>query len=269
MGEIEILLNNKKIVLHNGIKLKKLSELVGNLNIVIFTPNDINILREGPAERRKFLDMMIGQLKPRYLYNLSMYNKTLEQRNSFLKNKVENDEMLEIWDEKLYEYGKIINNYRNDFIKKISQKIQSIHDKITKEIIEIEYLSDCDNKENFIKKLKSKRAIDKIRGYTSAGVHRDDFKIYIDKKEVNIYGSQGQNRTAVLSLKLSEIEIIKDDIGEYPILLLDDFMSELDEKRIKNFLTNIKNIQVIITCTKNIEIENSTSYNIQNGNIIA
>ena len=137
MGEIEILLNNKKIVSHNGIKLKKLSELVGNLNIVIFTPNDINILREGPAERRKFLDMMIGQLKPRYLYNLSMYNKTLEQRNSFLKNKVENDEMLEIWDEKLYEYGKIINNYRNDFIKKISQKIQSIHDKITKEIIEI------------------------------------------------------------------------------------------------------------------------------------
>ena len=254
MGEIEILLNNKKVVSHNGIKLKKLSELVGNLNIVIFTPNDINILREGPAERRKFLDMMIGQLKPRYLYNLSMYNKTLEQRNSFLKNKVENDEMLEIWDEKLYEYGKIINNYRNDFIQKISQKIQGIHDTITKEII---------------KKLKSKRAIDKIRGYTSAGVHRDDFKIYIDKKEVNIYGSQGQNRTAVLSLKLSEIEIIKDDIGEYPILLLDDFMSELDEKRIKNFLTNIKNIQVIITCTKNIEIENSTSYNIQNGNIIA
>ena len=269
MGEIEILLNNKKIVSHNGIKLKKLSELVGNLNIVIFTPNDINILREGPAERRKFLDMMIGQLKPRYLYNLSMYNKTLEQRNSFLKNKVENDEMLEIWDEKLYEYGKIINNYRNDFIQKISQKIQGIHDTITKEIIEIEYLSDCNNKEEFIKKLKAKRAIDKIRGYTSAGIHRDDFKIYIDKKEVNIYGSQGQNRTAVLSLKLSEIEIIKDDIGEYPILLLDDFMSELDEKRIKNFLTNIKNIQVIITCTKNIEIENSTSYNIQNGNIIA
>ena len=96
-----------------------------------------------------------------------------------------------------------------------------------------------------------------------------DKLIYIDKKEVDIYGSQGQNRTAVLSLKLSEIEIIKDDIGEYPILLLDDFMSELDEKRIKNFLTNIKNIQVIITCTKNIEIENSTSYHIQNGNIIA
>ena len=97
--EIEILINNKKIVSHNGIKLKKLSELVGNLNIVIFTPEDINILKGGPSERRKFIDMMIGQVKARYLYNLAMHNKTVEQRNSFLKNKIENDIMLVIWDE--------------------------------------------------------------------------------------------------------------------------------------------------------------------------
>ncbi len=267
--EIEILINNKKIVSHNGIKLKKLSELVGNLNIVIFTPEDINILKGGPSERRKFIDMMIGQVKPRYLYNLAMYNKTLEQRNSFLKNKIENDIMLDIWDEKLYEYGKIVNEYRKKYIEKISKKIQYVHDTITNEKIEIKYISECNNKDEFMKNLKIKRKIDKIRGYTSIGIHRDDFKIYIDKKEVNVYGSQGQNRTVVLSLKLTEIEIIKEEIGEYPILLLDDFMSELDEKRITKFLSNIKNIQVIITCTKNIKIDNSKSFKIEQGNIIA
>ena len=119
-----------------------------------------------------------------------------------------------------------------------------------------------------MKKLKRNRKIDFIKGFTSVGIHRDDFSIFINNEPVNIYGSQGQNRTAILSLKLAELNVIYEDIGEYPILLLDDFKSELDEKRISNFLNNIENIQVIITCTKNIEIKNSIAYNVVNGEIL-
>lgn len=267
-GKIKVNLADKKNIFLNDIKLKKLSELLGNINIVIFTPDDINILKSGPSSRRRFLDMMIGQLRPGYIYNLNMYNKTIEQRNNFLKSNKKDENMLEVWDEKLSEYGNKIYKYREEFIEKIKSKIEKIHYEITNEKIEIKYISDCKDKKEYIEHLKRNRTIDYIKGYTSCGIHRDDFKIYIDGKEVNIYGSQGQNRTAILSLKLSEIQVIYDEIGEYPILLLDDFMSELDEKRISKFLTNIKDIQVIVTCTKNIKINNSISKKIENGNII-
>ena len=274
-GKIKIELQNKKNVYLNGIKLKKLSELLGNINIVIFTPDDINILKGGPQNRRRFLDIMISQLKPNYMYNLNLYLKTLEQRNNYLRqikeyNKDEN--LLEIWDEKLAEYAFNIYNYRNEFINKIKNKIKNIHSEITnnKEKIEIEYLTECESKEKYLKLLKDRRKLDIIKGYTTKGIHRDDFIIYINKKEVGIFGSQGQNRTAMLSLKLSELQVIYDDIGEYPILLLDDFMSELDCKRRENFLNHIKNIQVIITCTEKITLEklNYFSYNVINGEVI-
>lgn len=267
-GKIKIEISDKKRAFLNDIKLKKLSELLGNINLVIFTPDDINLLKNGPSGRRKFLDMMISQLRPAYILNLNNYMKTLEQRNNFLKQKNRNYEMLDIWDEKLSEYGEKIFLYRNEFIEKIKQKIQQIHSEITKEQIEIEYNSDCENKNDYIKKLKQNREIDYIKGFSSSGIHRDDFQININGEPVNIYGSQGQNRTAVLSLKLAELNVIYEDIGEYPILLLDDFMSELDEKRISNFLNNIKNIQVIITCTKDIKIKNSISHEVKNGIIL-
>ena len=145
----------------------------------------------------------------------------------------------------------------------------SLKDK-EKENIEIKYFSDASTRQNFINELKSKRKLDIIKGFTTKGVHHDDFLIYLNDKQVNIYGSQGQHRTAMLSLKLSELQVIYDDIGEYPILLLDDFMSELDEKRRKNFLENIKNIQVIITCTDKIVLENLNYflYNVVDGKII-
>ena len=164
-------------------------------------------------------------------------------------------------------YGEIIFNYRQEYIEKIKEKIGEIHSEITKEEIKLEYVSDCKNKEDYLKKLIKNREIDKIKGFTSCGIHRDDFKVFIDGEEVNIYGSQGQNRTAILSLKLSELKVIYDEIGEYPVLLLDDFMSELDEKRISKFLSNIENIQVLITCTKKIDIKNSKTYKIINGNV--
>ena len=156
-------------------------------------------------------------------------------------------------------------------IEKIQNKIKNIHKEITqdKEEIEIKYFSDANTRQNFINELKSRRKLDIIKGFTTKGIHRDDFVVYINGREVEIYGSQGQHRTAILSLKLSELKVIYDEIGEYPILLLDDFMSELDDKRRKNFLNNIKDIQVIITCTEKIILENLEyfSYNVIDGNI--
>ena len=267
-GKIEVNLSDKKQISINGVKIKKLSELLGNINIVIFTPDDINILKNGPAARRRFLDMMIGQLRTNYVYNLNMYLKTLEQRNNYLKQRNINNEMLDIWDEKLSDYGYKIYKYRKEFIEKIIEQIGDIHSEITDEKISITYKSDCINIEEYKKHLLRNREIDKIKGYTSVGIHRDDFKILINDEDVNVFGSQGQNRTAILSLKLAELKVIYNDIEEYPVLLLDDFMSELDEKRISNFLNKIKDIQVIITCTRNIEIKNSISYNVKNGIIV-
>ena len=274
-GNIKIEIGDKKQVYLNGIKIKKLSELLGNINIVIFTPDDINILKGGPQNRRKFLDVMISQLRPNYIHVLTLYLKTLEQRNNYLKQiklENENEELLEIWDEKLADYGIKIYEYRKEFIEKIINKIKIIHKEITqnKEEIEIKYFSDLTTRQNFINELKSKRKLDIIKGYTTKGVHRDDFVVYINGKQVDIYGSQGQHRTAVLSLKLAELQVIYDEIGEEPILLLDDFMSELDENRRKNFFNYIKDIQVIVTCTEKIVLENLKyfSYNVIDGKVI-
>ena len=274
-GKIKIELGKRKNIYLNGIKLKKLSELLGNINIVIFTPDDIEILKGGPQNRRKFLDIMISQLRPNYMHILNLYLKTLEQRNNYLRqikeqNKEEN--LLEIWDEKLVEYAIRIYKYREEFIEKISEKIKSIHKEITnnKENIEIVYKTECKNKEEYSNLLKQRRKLDIIKGYTTKGIHRDDFEILINEKEISTYGSQGQHRTAVLSLKISELQVIYDEIGEYPILLLDDFMSELDKSRRSNLLKYMNNTQVIITCTENFEIENInfSEFNVKNGEII-
>ena len=274
-GKIKISLTEKKDIYLNGVKIKKLSDLLGNVHIVIFTPDDISILKNGPSGRRRFLDIFIGQLRPNYIYTLNMYLKALEQRNNYLKQiKFENksEELLDIWDDKISEYAEIVFKYRLDFINKLKNKIKNVHNIITEnnENIDIEYISDFNNKEEFLKKLKNNRKLDILKGYTTKGIHRDDFNIYINNNLVNIYGSQGQHRTAILSLKMSELQVVKDEIGENPILLLDDFMSELDEKRRMNFLKNIKDTQVIITCTEKINVENLKFkvYNVKSGKIV-
>ena len=274
-GKIKIDLSNRKNIYLNGIKLKKLSELLGNINVVIFTPDDIHILKGGPQNRRRFLDIMISQLKPNYMYNLNLYLKTIEERNHYLRQiREENksEELLEIWDEKLIEYAEKICKYRKEFIKKIQEKIIKIHREITdnKEEIKIEYHTDCEDKEKYKILLKERRKLDIIKGYTTKGIHRDDFTISINDKDLGTYGSQGQQRTAILSLRMAELDIIYDEIGEYPILLLDDFMSELDEKRRKHLLEKIENIQVIITCTDKIKLENKNIliYNVKDGKVI-
>ena len=273
-GKIKIEYSDKKHIFINGIKVKKFSELLGKINIVIFTPDDINILKNGPKMRRRFLDIMISQLRPNYIYCLNMYTKTLEQRNAYLKQiKLEHksEDLLELCNQKLYEYGEKIYKYRLEFIEKIKEKINDIHKKITNgnEEIKIEYISDFSSEENFCMQLKQNQKIDIIRGATSKGIHKDDFIVYLNGKNVNTYGSQGQNRTVVLSLKMSELQVIKDEIGENPILLLDDFMSELDKERRKNFLENIGDTQVFVTCTDKIDIENLNSniYNVIDGEV--
>lgn len=218
---------------------------------------------------------MISQLRPNYMHILNLYLKTIEQRNKYLRQiREENkdEKLLDIWDEKLAEYAIKICEYRNEFLNKIINKIELIHNKITneKEKIELEYITECNNKQEFLDLLKQRRKLDIIKGFTTKGIHRDDFMIYINKKEINIYGSQGQNRTAMLSLKLAELQVINDEIGEYPILLLDDFMSELDKTRRRNFLENIGDTQVIITGTEKLDIENLNylEYNVCNGKVI-
>ena len=246
----------------------------GNLYIVLFSPDDMILLKGGPEERRKFLDIMISQLKSGYVFALNQYMKALKERNIYLKQiKYDNKpaKMLEIWDESLAEYGIKVYNYRNEFINKIKEKINKFHMPITgeEEKISIKYNSNCKEKEKFLEELINNRNTDISKGYTSIGIHHDDFEVKINNKPILIYGSQGQRRTAIISLKLSELEIIYDETGEYPILLLDDFMSELDNNRIKKFLEEIKNNQVIITCTDKIKLENTENsfYKVENGKI--
>ena len=273
-GKIEYIISNKKIISIKGVKIKKLSELLGNINSIIFSPDDMEILKDGPQKRRKFLNMLISQLRPRYLFNLNDYNKTLEQRNNYLRQiKYENKpkNMIDIWNEKLANHAQIIYEYRREFVDKILKKIVDIHKNITNnsEEIKINYISDFKNKEEYIRKLNEKLNKDIERGYTSTGIHKDDFEVYINGKNINLYGSQGQFRTAILSLKLSELYVIYDEIGEYPILLLDDFMSELDEKRRKKFVENITDAQVILTGTHKLILENFdyNIYNVKDGQV--
>ncbi len=276
-GKINIEIGEKKTFYINGVKQKKISDIIGKINLVLFYPENIDIIKGGPVERRRFLDIMISQLKPNYIHLLNTYLKTLEQRNIYLKQiKFDNksEDMLEIWDERLAELSNQIYNYRLEYIQKIQNVIEDIHNKITncgqtKEKIEILFISSGKNKKDFYEQLIKNRKIDIKRGFTSTGSHRDDFDIYINEKKVNIYGSQGQQRTAVLSLKLSELNIIFDEVEEEPILLLDDFMSELDENRRTNLTKTIKNNQVFITCTDKILVEdkNNTIYHIENAKL--
>ncbi len=273
-GKIDYIIADKKNISVNGVKIKKLSELLGNINSIIFSPDDMEILKDGPQKRRKFLNMLISQLRPRYIFNMNAYNKTLEQRNNYLRQiKLENkpENMLEIWDEKLANHAQIIYEFRKEFVDKLLKKIVDIHKNITdnSEIIDLKYISEFKDKESYKQKLIENRKNDIYKGYTTKGIHRDDLEVYLNGKNINLYGSQGQFRTAILSLKLSELYVIYDEIGEYPILLLDDFMSELDDKRRKKFVENITDAQVILTGTHKLVLENFkyNIYNVKDGQI--
>jgi len=246
----DIYITDKKSVKLNGVNLEKLSELVGIANMVIFTPEQLNLIKEGPGVRRSFLDVFISQTKPTYFKYLMNYYHILKQRNNILKNR-KMLSAIDVWDEKLAEAGVVIARERNEFLKVIDKFIKKY---VTEnEELSVLYLpsvkNDFSDKENFVLQLKNSLERDIEKGITMTGPHRDDFDVLLNGKSLKKYGSQGQMRTAVLKIKLAECEIIKEITGEEPLLLLDDILSELDETRRKYFTENIVGRQVIITCT--------------------
>lgn len=252
---IDIHLRNSKSkgIAINGIPIKKASELFGLFNVIIFSPEDLNIIKEGPSYRRRFIDVELCQLDKIYVYNLMNYKKILEQRNKLLKDiyfRPDLKDTLDVWDLQLAEYGKKVITRREEFIKSINDIIKPIHKSITnnKENIELVYSKNCDE-ESLYEELIKNRDKDIKNKSTSVGPHRDDLLFYIDGMNVRIYGSQGQIRTSALSLKISEIELVKSMINDMPVLLLDDVLSELDSDRQNHLLKSLDNIQTIITCT--------------------
>ena len=251
--DISILKDGKKAIQINKIKIKKIGELFGNFNVVMFSPEDLKIIKDSPGVRRKFIDMELCQLNPKYYYNLVQYNKVLNERNSILRNRNINKDILEVYDMQLVEFGYNIIMERLEYIKKLNKYSEKIHSDITsgKEKIEFRYTStikDLENiKDNFYALLEKVR--DSERGITSVGPHRDDFIVLINDIDTKSYGSQGQQRTAVLTIKFASLKIIKELTGEHPVLLLDDVLSELDFSRKRYILSTIGDIQTIITCT--------------------
>ncbi|WP_265445921.1 DNA replication/repair protein RecF [Acetivibrio straminisolvens] len=267
---IEYERGKKKIVKINEIPVKKIGNLMGNLLAVIFSPEDILIIKEGPSQRRRFIDITLCQLKPSYFYDLQQYNKILLQRNTLLKeiqNKRSLLDTLEVWDYKIAELSSRIMISRNEFIKRLCEISRRIHFKLTdgSETMEIKYspsidlhnLSDpLELTNEFVRQLNNVRASELRRCVTLIGPHRDDYEMLLNGLSLKMFGSQGQQRTSVLSLKLAEIEIIRSETDENPVLLLDDVMSELDSKRREFLLENIKDIQTFITCTDKDLFEN-------------
>ncbi len=237
----------------DGMSIKKSGDLFGILNIIFFSPEDLGIVKDSPAIRRRFIDLELCQLNKLYYFNYTNYNKTLIQRNNLLKKiyfKPDLIDTLDVWDQKLVEYGCNIIKYRGEFIEMLNDIIIDIHSNITggKEKIFLSYDKNVDIKD-YQEMLISKRQSDLKYQTTQVGPHRDDMSFLINSIDVKKYGSQGQQRTAVLSLKLAQIELVRKITRDNPILLLDDVMSELDHNRKDYLLKSIDNIQTIITCT--------------------
>lgn len=237
----------------DGQKIKKAADLLGLCNVVFFSPEDLSIIKEGPAERRRFVDMELCQLDSFYLYNLNNYNKIVNQRNKLLKDlffQPELKETLNIWDSQLVSFGSKIIERRRLFADQLNEIIYDIHKKLSggKEEIKIVYEPDVELDE-FEGKLRNSQDRDIKSKMTTVGPHRDDFCFYVGDIDIRKFGSQGQQRTAALSLKLSEIELVKRITKDTPILLLDDVLSELDNNRQNYLLNSIGDIQTIITCT--------------------
>ncbi|MCM1186931.1 MAG: DNA replication/repair protein RecF [Lachnoclostridium sp.] len=237
----------------DGQKIKRAADLLGLCNVVFFSPEDLGIIKNGPAERRRFVDMELCQLDSFYLYNLNHYNKIVNQRNTLLKDMYMNadlKETLNIWDMQLVSYGTKIIERRKLFVEQLNKIIYEIHKKLSGEREEIHIVYEPNVEiEEFENKLKYSKDRDMKAKITSVGPHRDDFSFVVGDVDIRKFGSQGQQRTAALSLKLSEIELVKQIAKDTPVLLLDDVLSELDRDRQNYLLNSIGDIQTIITCT--------------------
>lgn len=251
--DMHIKRNRSKGIAINGVPIRKALDLYGIVNMVFFSPEDLGIIKNGPAGRRRFLDMELCQLDKVYANNLLNYNKALDQRNKLLKDipfSPELKDTVDVWNLQLSRYGYEIIKARDEFVDRINEVIMDIHLKLSgnKEALTIKYepATEGDDLYNELTENLSKDIRNKA---TSVGPHRDDISFVINDVDIRKYGSQGQQRTTALSLKLAEIEIVKLILGDTPILLLDDVLSELDAKRQNYLLDSIHDIQTIITCT--------------------
>lgn len=268
-GEIAFEKGKRKKILLNEIPVRKNSELVGNLNVVFFGPDYLSLIREGPKRRRKNLDVLICQLSPSYLNAISQFKKINEQKSALLKGEIVDEVLLSVLEEKILELSVFISKIRFEYIKKIEKTAREIQLEISqgKESLSMKYISNGieineKNVEN-LSVLSAKRMVelkDRERRYKECifGIHRDDIEFFINNQEVKEFASQGQQKTSILVQKIAEVELFKEETGEYPILLLDDIMSELDSKRQEFILNKIDKGQIFVTCTdiekfKNLE----------------
>ena len=251
--DIHLKKNSPKGIAINKVPIKKASELFGIINIVFFSPEDLNIIKNGPAERRRFIDLELAQLDKVYLNDLSNYNRIVNQRNRLLKDIYDKKDLmatLDIWDLQLVNYGNKVIERRKIFIEQMNEIIGSVHEKLTggKERLQLVYEPGVKN-DNFEETLLKNRERDLRMKSSSVGPHRDDICFLCGDLDIRKFGSQGQQRTAALSLKLAEIELVKQEVKDTPILLLDDVLSELDKNRQNYLLDSINDVQTLITCT--------------------
>ena len=260
---IEVYLDekNKKKIAVNGLPLTKMGDLMGVLNVIYFSPDELKLVKASPAERRRFMDISLCQQNPSYYYALSRYNKILAQRNKLLKSGLsarELNETLPLWDKQMASEGAIIAKQRYDYICSLATSAADYNDKISNGdgVLRVGYESQvfsvkCESVEQFfLDKLAKARAKDIESACSSVGIQHDDVKIFLGDTDLRKFGSQGQQRTAVLSIKLAEIDAITQRTGEKPVLLLDDVLSELDEGRVKALMRAVKSAQTFITCTE-------------------
>lgn len=274
--EITIRRDRKKQIKVNGVPIQKMGELIGIFTVVLFSPDELNLIKGSPNARRRFLDIAISQMRPKYYHILRRYNKILEQRNNLIKKlrhcqDASLQDTIGVWDEKLAEYAMMVVSYREKFSEELRVFAKNIHREISGEEFDVAYKSSFSSKEEFLEKLRRSLHREIEMGFTLYGPHRDDLEIQIGGKDIKTYGSQGQHRSAVLALKLAQADMIFEDTGEYPVLLLDDIMSELDAGRRAYLLEKIKNKQVIITGTDVDDLSKETNANlihVENGHIL-
>ena len=272
---IDIIYNQEgKIIKLDGIKLSRSVDLLENVYVVVFSPEDLRIVKDGPEHRRRFLDRELCQIKPMYYSDLGNYKKILKQRNSLLKNMCSDKDLFEVFDESLVNYGLRIIEERKKFTERLIGICGKIHSDISngREKLAIRYETEVKSKDQFREKLNESFEKDLARGYTSFGPHKDYLGIFINGKDIRIYGSQGQQRTASLSMKLAEVELIKQETGQNPVLLLDDVFSELDAGRQKYLIESMKGVQIFVTAAGIEEglmkiMPNGNVYYVDNGKI--
>lgn len=262
--EIAVSEDNKGVKI-DGVKALKNSDLLENIYTVIFSPEDLKIVKDEPEKRRRFIDREICQLKLSYYMNLAAYKKALAQRNALLKERNVEEDNLAVWDQSLAHYGQQLIAERRKFVTKLDEISRDLHKSITngKEDLEIVYEPNCQG--DLLEKLSKTHNLDIIKRSTGAGPHKDDLKLSVNGIDIRHYGSQGQQRTAALSLKLAELKLIKEETGEDAVLLLDDVLSELDGERQTFLINSLGNVQLFITTA---ELTDKVSNNLPEGKIL-